>query len=573
MKRLGFPLMITAAIIPLIYYFTFQEIDFFVYPWFPNQAEWLDIALYGKSRAVMLVGILMSVLLVFSGIQKKLKKPGKEFICLAVLGIFQILAACFSQYPNYSVSGIMERYEPIGVLLSYLIICFYAYEYILSGGEVKRICYALFAGTAVLCALGLTQLFQCDFWKTELGKILMVPGHFAEYREKLRFNFSAEEWGRVYMTLYNPNYAGIFLVLAGPLIFLWGNKKTWILGGAAVLCLIGTFSKTAFAASGIVLLLGGILRFQKTIYRRKIYLLGMGIVFILAVMGWSKSGINRKAQEMMQLKEVEAGKDAVRIVYNDVTVYLRHVEGDTGGTENDIRYEDGTKVPLEWAEDRGECEPMDERLEGIHFKVYKKDGINYVQFRCQDIIFRFTDSLGTGKFEYVTNYGKLDELQDAQKAFGGCDSIFTGRGYIWSRVLPLIGQFPVLGTGPDTFMVVFPQNDYVARAQLGTNFFKEILTNGHSLYLNMALETGIPSLLCFLVFVGWYLICSWKTYYGKKGSDTPERTGLGIFLGVSGYLICGFTWASNICVAPVFWMLLGMGIALNEKAGHKPSDS
>lgn len=568
-KKDALPLQITATLLPLIYYFTFKEIEFFTFPWFPNQTEWLDVALYGKSRMVMLLGIWMAAGLLIRGIQKKLRKPGKEFILLVVFGGFQFLSACFSQYPYYSRWGMIEQYEPIGVLLSYLVICFYAYEYVLSKGEVKSVCYALFIGTALLCVLGLTQLLQCDFWETDLGRILMVPGQFAEYREKLRFNFSAQEWGRVYMTLYNPNYAGIFLVLIIPLIFLWGNKKLWILGGAAALCLIGTFSKTALLAGGMVLLLGAVLCSWKSIFWKKQSKYGIALmVLLLGIMIW-KTAERAEKEKLIPLDEVEAGTDAVRIVYNDITVYLRHVERETGGIKHDIRYEDGTKVLLEWSEERGECDPLDEKLEGIHFKVYEKDDIAYVQFRCQDTIFRFTDSLGTGKFEYVTNYGKPDKLQSAQTAFEGWDSLFTGRGYIWGRALPLIGRFPIFGIGPDTFMLMFPQNDYVAKARLGTGFFREIISNEHSLYLHIAVETGLPSLSCFLSFMACYVIRSLRLYYKRNCKSRLEKVGVGIFLGVSGYLLCGLTWSSSVCVAPIFWMTLGMGIALNEKIKEK----
>ena len=111
--------------------------------------------------------------------------------------------------------------------------------------------------------------------------------------------------------------------------------------------------------------------------------------------------------------------------------------------------------------------------------------------------------------------GILIKLRDALKNCGilyislkngSGEEFLNGRGYIWGRTIPVILENPLLGTGPDTFMLTFPQNDYVARSNLGHSFFSQIITNAHNLYLHMAAQTGIPSLLCFLTFVIIYII-------------------------------------------------------------------
>lgn len=40
--------------------------------------------------------------------------------------------------------------------------------------------------------------------------------------------------------------------------------------------------------------------------------------------------------------------------------------------------------------------------------------------------------------------------------------------------------------------------------------------------------------------------------------------GQGIYLGTFCYMICAVTNDSNVNTAPVFWVLLGMGIAINQ---------
>ena len=51
----------------------------------------------------------------------------------------------------------------------------------------------------------------------------------------------------------------------------------------------------------------------------------------------------------------------------------------------------------------------------------------------------------------------------------------------------------------------------------------------------------------------------------KKISDKRHRfTCLALMLGISGYLLMGLLNDSNLATAPVFWGILGMGIAANQ---------
>ncbi|MBN2826871.1 MAG: hypothetical protein JXQ26_02720 [Tissierellales bacterium] len=43
-----------------------------------------------------------------------------------------------------------------------------------------------------------------------------------------------------------------------------------------------------------------------------------------------------------------------------------------------------------------------------------------------------------------------------------------------------------------------------------------------------------------------------------------EYMGIGIFLGVTGYLVAGFFNDQIISVAPLFYILLGAGLSINE---------
>jgi hypothetical protein len=372
------------------------------------------------------------------------------------------------------------------------------------------------------------------------------------------------------MALYNPNYAGIYLLMVCPLFILSGEKRYRCLAAMAILCMIGTGSRTAILVAvflGIAAWMAGSGRLKP---KMKKILLPLLVVALLGSGAWI--GISwLQVNDSAALEEVEPQEDAVRIAYQGTEVYLGATETEDGGVKQEVYHADGSRVEMDWADERGEGDPFESALQGIHFRAYGKDGISYAVFRYQDLNFRFTKALGTGKYEYISINGKPDELVSAETFSNMPDTFLNGRGYIWKRVLPLIFRNALLGSGPDTFLLVFPQNDYVARANLGYEFFTQMLTNAHSLYLQMALQTGIPSLLCLLAFVGIYLVRSWKLYigkpvFGKEKEQKLQRVGAAIALGVIGYLLCGLTWTSSVCTTPIFWMMLGSGMAVNELA-------
>ena len=85
------------------------------------------------------------------------------------------------------------------------------------------------------------------------------------------------------------------------------------------------------------------------------------------------------------------------------------------------------------------------------------------------------------------------------------------------------------------------------------------------MYFQQFLENGFISLVAYLIFVFSYLICALRIFIRKRPEGFEEALGFGIFCGVIWYLLSGITNDSNVNTAPVFWILLGMGMAINKK--------
>ena len=128
----------------------------------------------------------------------------------------------------------------------------------------------------------------------------------------------------------------------------------------------------------------------------------------------------------------------------------------------------------------------------------------------------------------------------------------------------MLGKSIAWGSGPNTFALVFPQNDYLTRAKLKEGFFREILIKPHNMYLQAALETGVASLLLLLAFWGRYLIESFRLYRKIDGWFGVGLTGFAIFFGIGLYLLSGIKNDSIVAAAPVFWGMTGVGMAVNR---------
>lgn len=144
------------------------------------------------------------------------------------------------------------------------------------------------------------------------------------------------------------------------------------------------------------------------------------------------------------------------------------------------------------------------------------------------------------------------------------DNAGSQRMFIWKRAITLLPERPWLGSGPDTFEYIF-MNKYGLDVQkyveggVRTSKTKEgelvlhvkKVDKAHNEYLQIALTTGIPSLIVYLIFIGISLYKAKKTI--KKNIFI-----IPLFCAVIGYLIQAFFNISVVAVAPIFWIVLGI---------------
>ena len=165
--------------------------------------------------------------------------------------------------------------------------------------------------------------------------------------------------------------------------------------------------------------------------------------------------------------------------------------------------------------------------------------------------------------------GRTHAKIDKPETFGfkGRELFASSRGYIWSRSIPMLKKTLLLGHGPDTYCIYYPQMELDAKINFLFSAYM-IVDKPHNWYLQLAINTGIPSLVAMILFLAWYMLKSFKTYV-KELKSSEDKAGAAILTGVTGYLVVSIFNDSVVHVAPIFWILLGLGIALVYNKNNK----
>lgn len=573
------PLVIVMAIIPLIVHqkrcLTYLQ----SYQWFTEQEYSSDFFLYYKSLFLITIGIWMLFALIGKKKEKNWIKTVPKYMMVAgAYGVLVVLSMIGSVNHRLSVRGTMDQFESGFVLLAYLICFIYVYRRLEHEGELQYLMKAWMISIGILAVLALLQVTGHDFYATDFGKKLITNQELWDRLDSVSFSFGKN---RVYLSLYNPNYVGVYVSLALPILctLLFFCKKrevkvvSALLSVGMLIAMIGAESKTALL-SMVIVFFSAILLFRKKILQYWKYVLVVFVGFIAVFFAVDKmidhrftNTIKYAIQSMKETRNpvvtgIDTLEDEVVVHYKEKEIHIRHFY------QND-------SIAFEVKDENGNPILTSTRDGAVHLETegLQEVSITPVSF---ETFYGFRVSIGGGHEWYFSNetgqegyyfytpYGKWDKINNAP-GVKIKSHLFSGRGYLWSRTIPLLKnpKYFLLGSGPDTFTVAYPQDDYIGMEMNG--YKGSIVTKPHNLYLQIAVQTGIPSLIAFLMLCFWYIGQSFRLYWKREFESYYEQVGVGIVLAVIGYLIAGISNDSTVCVAPVFWVLLGIGFAINKK--------
>jgi hypothetical protein len=430
--------------------------------------------------------------------------------------------------------------------------------------------------------LGITQYFGFDFFQTKIGNSLIIPGNLQV--DKLSFSFGPKT---IYGTLFNTNFVGSFATLMLPLsiAFLLGvkEKKQRIISAIAVVLMIfvwiGCNSRAGYLGVAIASIFA-LWLFRKVIRKYWIGFAGLAIVFALVLIGLNNiaegkifnrlkvfnlkeqieiTKSNANDEKKFKFEDIILGQDTFSIKTNRETLNFK-IDGDK------LYFLDEDNNELEITTKGNEITIKDKKYAGYKIMISKKyPGITVIR-NNRNFNFYFSDSgvkmLGSG--------GRITEpiIAETFRPLDGLEKLASNRGYIWGRTLSMLKRYVIVGSGADNYPIAFPQDDLLAKS----NTFSDpntVIDKPHNLFLQIASNTGIVSLLSLLGALGIYLISGLKLYSKITFNSLEKYMGASCLISIIGYLAAGMFNDSVVSVAPLFWIILGMGISINLRLKNK----
>jgi multisubunit Na+/H+ antiporter MnhE subunit len=132
-----------------------------------------------------------------------------------------------------------------------------------------------------------------------------------------------------------------------------------------------------------------------------------------------------------------------------------------------------------------------------------------------------------------------------RKFIVGATTSGTGSLYktAWGNSIAMIRDLPFFGVGPDCFAAY-------------QNFAPMTYDKSYNEYLYTAATRGVPALLGYVILLILFTVKS-----KQKAAKTNDALTVIIFTAAAAYMIQAFWNASSITVAPIFYLLLGLGFA------------
>ena len=586
------PISFALAIIPLIVRAKEVKLDEF------SQTIWGDsnqFELFSQNKFLLLaiftaIAVIISVIY-FKYIFEKKDKIVHIMLLFAVIFLaLSLLSSIFSPYKHVAFFGVYNRAEGFITIACYLLLFIYSIYTFKNTDNFRFVIIPILIVVFINAFLGMFQYAGQDLINTELGKMISIPSKISEKTGgQLKLLYDS---GKLYGTLFHYNYVGSFVAVVLPILFcsmfIEDDIIYKIINGigflAALWLLFGSTSR-----GGLVGVFGSIffavIMFGKLIFKNKKQLfIGIcSIVVIIIGLNFMTGGSvftrvpslfkdalsifsntsNVNYKDLVPVKDITNNNGDVQVIFQNETLNISF-------EDNKYKFTDSSnnKISVLKGDD---CYLLDsEKFSKVSFKLFQSseaaDKLDILKL-CPTgdsnvgFFFRVKDDdsihlVNTSTFE------DIDIEEPETFGFAGKEKLGSMRGYIWSRSIPLLKDNILIGKGPDTFVLEFPQNDLIGK-YYAYDTPNMTVDKPHDLYLQIALNNGVIALIAFLGIMLIYIIDSFKLYSLKKEYNTSQIFGSAISLGIIGYLIAGIFNDSIISVAPIFWILLGVGVAVN----------
>lgn len=548
--------------------------------WSSDNTLLTDVFSYSRTIVILIIAAVSLIAVLFEILMQTLRiKKTFVYIPMAIYSVLVILSYLFSEYKEFALLGWNDRFEGTLTLLAYMVMFFYTINYVNSEKNIKYVLYPLGVISAFTCTIGILQFYGYSIFKLEAFQKLIIPSEYWNQLDKIVFNVG----NATTQFLFNQNYVAFYITLLISLFSMLAirednmpKKIMWsALVGILLFNLVGSLSSGGFLGLGVSVIVAvatfGFKRLASW-WKSLAILLVFAVLVVVATFPQLSSELKTlssiplpKFQEIVIAEELDTPAEAPVAPAKSVIDYIettpKAILISINGTKLSINVENNNISSVTDVE--GKPVELDNNVCSIS-QGKSQDGSNIAAINIDDMnwYFGLTDQ---GIF-YINEYSKLVEIKPVPTlGFKGNETFGTNRGYIWSRTLPMLKDTILIGYGADTFILYFPHYDYAGRYNVDfiTKGHSTFVDKPHNMYLGAAVGTGVISVIALLTIYMFYAVQSFKLYRKLNYTSFIEYAGVGIFIGVCGFLAAGLVNDSNVGVMPLFYGLLGIGISIN----------
>lgn len=583
--------VIMGFILPLIVRATTVEVsDVFKNITTGNGLYVVDVFLRGKQIWLYwIMGVVIFILISFLLLEHKVFYLEKWMIAIGIFLLCSLISALFAADIKTAFFGGEDMFQGFIVLLGYIILFYYAYM-LFRKKEINKdkIILIFLRGALVLSAIfviiGVLQMIGNDpFSWLWIQKLCNMPGA----------NIIADK--RIYLTLYNSNYAGVMTVMLIPILVTGAviekskiaKTINSIVAIGMLVCLIASGSRTGIVMLAVLVILIGVgITVWSEKYRKIVGCATAIFMVICTVILLTNTDVivsNNKASKprrcnltgmatKQEFLKLSVDNKNVFVSWDDEDIVFKSKKGKIYKTvelrekrRNRILQKIPTAMTTYYGEEGFKPRRMVGKFKGIaYFKSAVSIDGKYIRgyvFYINKTPYFITNEWENKEYYYYNMYGRFVKAFNSKDAFSVNTYRFaSNRGYIWSKTIPKLKKNILWGCGMDHFSLEFPNHDYAAKERIGK--INTIYNKPHSWYLQTATQSGVISLLA-LVFMLIYILIKGIKVLKNISNNTGDTINfrivlIGLGLSVLGYCLMNIFNDQMIVVAPVFWMTLGI---------------
>lgn len=564
------PIIFFIGVIPLIVLLKVKPLKGPEFEFWTGEKTDADIFFFYKMLFIIITASFTMILLFFKSRYREMAiKRTYCYIPAGVYILFAYISTLMADYRDTALYGFPSHYEGMFVIFAYFVMMFAVINLVNSGQHVRILFGTLIISSFIICTMGIFQFFGYNFLDSAIGKsaVMLLDNHKIKAYEFMPGPHS------IYATLYNSNYVGSYTAMILPLsITLYiciKNKYFKVLSGLFSCLVFANFigcRSTAGVVGGVFAVIILLIFLRKHIIKNRVYIPALAVSYMLIflimnnyigedITGEIKNSFSTGAPTN-PLKDIYTGSNTLTVITGGYSLKVIF-DGDRAIIKNGR--DESLKLKQQTEDKYIKYTFADEKYKDCYF-VYNTR-LKIFQMYKSNSEFNFV--ITTDGVMFVDPLHRLVALRPVKKLeLKGLEPLGGGRMYIWSRAIPLLSDTILIGKGPDTFAIYFPQTDYIGKLY-GLDTMNILVDKPHNMYLQTGITTGVVSLLSLLALFLMYFISSFRLFIKNEIKSLHAVAGLAVFSAFYGYVATGFFNDSVVSVAPVFWVLLGLGISMN----------